>query len=307
VLKIISPANRHLTNRPNLAGFRRYWQESHGPLFANTRQLWGYVQHHTLSEAFDGVPTPTFDGASVFYYENLDVLKNPLAAPEAIALREAVGRDDRQLFDRSEEWPMHLKRASVVATEHVVLDGEKTPEMVKLMLLVSRLPGLTIEQFVEHWRDVHGLLVLDLPGLRRYVQNHPVLEAYGVRGMSHDGWAELWFADLAALQAAVASPQWAEVRKDSAMLFAEPRGVIIARETVQKWNFNPTTTFDVSGLTDEEIRSRLQEQGYRSLAAEPAAPEQIRAASRAGLLAVWTPEHLVTIDDSRIDARPELG
>jgi hypothetical protein len=123
--------------------------------------------------------------------------------------------------------------------------------------------------------------------------------------MSHDGWAELWFDDLESLQTAVASPQWAEVREDSAMLFAEPRGVIIARETVQKWDFKATSTFGVSDLSEDEIRSRLQEHGYHSLAADAAAPGKIRAASQAGLLAVWTAEHLVTIDDSRIDARPE--
>jgi uncharacterized protein (TIGR02118 family) len=305
MLKIISPANRHLSNRPALADFTRYWTESHGPLFANTKLLWGYVQHHTLPEAFNGLPKPTFDGASVFYYESLDVLKNPLTTPEALALREEVGKDDRQLFDRSDTWPMHLKRASIVTEEKVILDGEKTPSMVKLLLLVSRLPGLTIEQFTEHWEQVHGPLAAKLPGLRRYVQNHPVLEAYGVRGMSHDGYAELWFDDLPSLQAAYASPEWAAVREDSAMLFAEPRGVVVARETVQKWDYVATTTFDVSDLSEEEIRSHLQRQGYRALAADPKAPGAIKAASAAGLLAVWTDEHLVTIDDTRIDARPE--
>jgi uncharacterized protein (TIGR02118 family) len=305
MLKIISPANRHLSNRPALADFTRYWTESHGPLFANTKLLWGYVQHHSLPEAFNRTPKPTFDGASVFYYEDLEPLKSPLQTPEALTLRAAVGADDRQLFDRSDGWPMHLKRASVVATEKVILDGEKTPSMVKLMLLVSRLPGLTIEQFVEHWQDVHGPIAVKLPGLRRYVQNHPVLEAYGVRGMSHDGWAELWFDDLAALQAAYASPEWAAVREDSAMLFAEPRGVIIARETVQKWDFKATTTFDVSDWSKAEIRQRLEKDGYRSLAADPGAPARIKAASQAGLLGVWTEEHLVTIDGSRIDARPD--
>ncbi len=216
-----------------------------------------------------------------------------------------MGKDDRQLFDRSDTWPMHLKRASIVGTEKVILDGEATPSMVKLVLLVSRLPGLTIEQFVEHWQDVHAPLVTKLPPLRRYVQNHPVLEAYGVRGMSHDGWAELWFDDLAALRAAYASPEWAAVHEDSDMLFAEPRGVIIARETVQKWDYKATTTFDVSDLGEDEVRARLQQQGYTSLAADPSAPGKILAASRAGLLAVWTDEHLVTVDSSRIDARPE--
>jgi uncharacterized protein (TIGR02118 family) len=306
MLKIISPANRHLSHRPALGDFTRYWTESHGPLFANTKTLWGYVQHHTLPEAFEGTPKPTFDGASVFYYEDLEPLKHPLQTPEALVLRAAVGADDRQLFDRSEGWPMHLKRASVVATEKVILDGETMPSMVKLMLLVSRLPGLTIEQFVEHWQDVHGPIAARLPGLRRYVQNHPVLEAYGVRGMSHDGWAELWFDDLPALQAAYASPQWTAVREDSAMLFAEPRGVIIARETVQKWDFKPTTTFDVSGWSEDDIRQRLEKEGYRTLAADPAAAIKIKEASKAGLLAVWTAEHLVTIDESGIDARPGL-
>ena len=305
MLKIISPANRHLSNRPALADFTRYWTESHGPLFANTKLLWGYVQHHTLPEAFDGVPKPTFDGASVFYYESLDALKNPLTTPEALALREEVGKDDRQLFDRSDTWPMHLKRASIVTTEKVIVEGETSPSMVKLILLVSRLPGLTIEQFTEHWEQVHGPLAAKLPGLRRYVQNHPVLEAYGVRGMSHDGYAELWFDDLAGLQAACASSEWAAVRENSAMLFADPRGIVIARETVQKWDGKAMTTFDVSSWSEEEIRQRLAGEGYRALAADPTAPGKLKSASQAGLLAVWTDEHLVTIDDSRIDARPE--
>lgn len=305
MLKIISPANRHLTNRPALADFTRYWRESHGPLFSNTKTLWGYVQHHTLGEAFEGTPRPTFDGASVFYYESLEPLRNPPQTPEAVALRAAVGADDRQLFDRSGRWPMHLKRASVVAMEKVIVDGEALPSMVKLLILVSRLPGLTIEQFVEHWQEVHAPLVVQLPGLRRYVQNHPVIEAYGVRGMSHDGWAELWFDDLPALQAACASPEWAALRQDSAMLFAEPRGVIIARETVQKWAWKATTSFDVSALSEEEIRARLAKDGYVTLVADAKAPGQIKAASERGCLAVWTGEHLVTIDESRIDARPE--
>lgn len=305
MIKIISPANRHLSNRPDLRDFTRYWTESHGPLFSNTKLLWGYVQHHTLPEAFEGVPRPTFDGASVFYYESMDALRNPLKTPEALALREAVGPDDRQLFDRSDTWPMHLKRASIVSTEKVIFDGEKAAGMVKYVMLVSRLPGLTIEQFSERWESVIAPMVLQIPGLRRYVQNHPVLEAYGVRGMSHDGWAEAWFDDLGSLQAAYASPEWQAVRDETAMLFAEPRGVIIARETLQKWDGVARTVANVSGWSEEEIRTRLHLEGYRELAADAEAPGKIKAASQAGLLAVWTAEHLVTIDSSRIDARPE--
>jgi hypothetical protein len=53
-----------------------------------------------------------------------------------------------------------------------------------------------------------------------------------------------------------------------------------------------------------EIRERLAAQGYEALAADPGAPAAIRAAAAAEALAVWTDEHLVTIDASAIDARP---
>jgi hypothetical protein len=37
-----------------------------------------------------------------------------------------------------------------------------------------RRQGLAAWQFREHWRQVHAGLGARLPGLRRYVQNHPV-------------------------------------------------------------------------------------------------------------------------------------
>jgi hypothetical protein len=56
---------------------------------------------------------------------------------------------------------------------------------------------------------------------------------------------------------------------------------------------------------EDDIRSRLEHDGYVSLAAGPEIPRKIKAAAATGTLAVWTAEHLVTIDASRIDARPQ--
>jgi hypothetical protein len=66
MIKVLAPALRHPTNR-SLGDFHRYWGESHGPLFANTKVLRGYVQHLTLPEAYEGQPEPTFDGGSTAY------------------------------------------------------------------------------------------------------------------------------------------------------------------------------------------------------------------------------------------------
>jgi uncharacterized protein (TIGR02118 family) len=305
MIKVLAPANRHPSNR-SLTDFHRYWAESHGPLFANTGYLRRYVQHLSLPESYDGEPSSNLDGASMFWYDDLEALRHPSDLPAAVALREAVRADDQQLFDRDmDTWPLHHKRASITATERVVVDGKAEPSTVKAIFMVGKLPGLTHDEFFGHWFDVHGALGSKLPGLQRYVQNHAILEAYTVRQMTHDGWAELWFDDLEALRRAHASPQWEALREDGRTLFAQPMGVVIARERVQKWEGIVPAPLDTSGWTEASVRERLESEGYGPLAADPAGPAKVLAAARAGLLAVWTPEHLVTIDESRIDARPE--
>jgi uncharacterized protein (TIGR02118 family) len=259
MIKVISAARRHPTHRP-LAEFHRYWAERHGPLFARTPELRAYVQHHTLPEAYAGEPMPTHDGASMFWYDDLEALRHPLASPvlssvfspadgdlydwyvasarygspDALTLREAVGADDRQLFDRSPDWPLDDKRTSVVAEERVIVDGKTSPEMVKAIYTAARRPGLSLAEFSKHWFEVHGALGAKAPGLRRYVQNHAPPEAYAVRGLTHDGFSELWFDDLASLRASLKSPEWQALREDGQSLFAQPMSVVVARERVIK-------------------------------------------------------------------------
>jgi hypothetical protein len=91
----------------------------------------------------------------------------PKADRAAEALYEEVLADDEQLFDRTVSWPTHYKRASVVATEHVVVDGPTTPDMVKAIFIAARLPGLTLKEFFDHWGTVHATLGSAVRGLRR--------------------------------------------------------------------------------------------------------------------------------------------
>ena len=197
MIKVLAPALRHPTNR-SLVDFHRYWADTHGPLYVNSPRLRRYVQHLTLPEAYGGEPAPTFDGVSMFWFDELADYGMP-ADPEGRALLEAVIADDRQLFDRSTDWPTHHRRATCVGEERVIVDGETRPEMVKMIVICLRHPGLTLREFSEHWEHVHGPLAARSPGLRRYVQNHRLEESVGE---THDGWAELWFDDLASLRAA---------------------------------------------------------------------------------------------------------
>jgi uncharacterized protein (TIGR02118 family) len=48
--------------------------------------------------------------------------------------------------------------------------------VIKSISLLTRKAGLTHEQFVKHWVEVHAPLAHAVPGLRRYVQSHIVEE-----------------------------------------------------------------------------------------------------------------------------------
>ena len=87
--------------------------------------------------------------------------------------------------------------------------------MVKIVVLLSRRPGMSREEFEWYWREQHLPLVAKLPGLRRLVANR-VLPGPHDPAPAYDGVAEDWFDDLQAHDAALASPQGQAVLADAA-------------------------------------------------------------------------------------------
>src|ERR1700737_4167970 len=55
-----------------------------------------------------------------------------------------------------------------------------------------------------------------IPGLRRLVQSHAVAHPSGFPPADFDGVAELWFDDLAAIEAAPRSAEWRASTEDEA-------------------------------------------------------------------------------------------
>ncbi len=79
------------------------------------------------------------------------------------------------------------------------------------MGLLNKHADWSLEQFRQHWRDHHGPLARQLPGLRHYQQNHVVDCAQ--RGISYrrgpeqlEGISQLAFDDDTAMLAAMAGP-----------------------------------------------------------------------------------------------------
>jgi uncharacterized protein (TIGR02118 family) len=112
--------------------------------------------------------------------------------------------------------------------------------MIKTVALLARKDGLSHEEFVKHWAEIHAPLAYACPGVARYTQT--VVKSSSIRtdvpGMdvAIDGVAELWFADQAALDLFNASPATRRLREDGTTFigrqisFTTEEKVIIPRE-----------------------------------------------------------------------------
>ena len=112
--------------------------------------------------------------------------------------------------------------------------------MIKSVSLLTRKAGLSHEEFVKHWLEVHAPLAHAMPGLRRYVQSHIVGERtrtdIPTTDVEVDGVAETWYDDCAAMERANASPEAKTLHADGALFigriksFITEEKVIIPRE-----------------------------------------------------------------------------
>ncbi len=94
--------------------------------------------------------------------------------------------------------------------------------MIKFTILLRRLPSMTRDEFVAYHRDRHAPLFRALPEVRqhvrRYVQCHTIPATIpGLPPVTFDGITELWFDDVAGLEALFGSEAYlATIRPDEA-------------------------------------------------------------------------------------------
>jgi uncharacterized protein (TIGR02118 family) len=120
--------------------------------------------------------------------------------------------------------------------------------MIVRMGLLTRKPGTTAEQFRRHWREMHGPLAAQMPGLRRYHQNHIVdsvqSEANCASGDWHlDGISELWFDDPAAMRAAVTSDAYRAVAADEPNCMVGTKVIVAEQNVVVPASFEGVRSF----------------------------------------------------------------
>ena len=92
--------------------------------------------------------------------------------------------------------------------------------MIKRASLLARKPGLSHEEFVKHWVEVHAPLARACPGISRYtltiVKSSSTRKDVAPIDVQVDGIAELWFKNQADYDAYQASPATKRLRDDGA-------------------------------------------------------------------------------------------
>lgn len=107
--------------------------------------------------------------------------------------------------------------------------------MIKLIAVPTKKPGITLEQFSDRWLNGHAPYLRRVPGLRRYVQSHRVVDGPEGGNAPYPGFASLWFDDEEAARAAPKSPEMTAAISHSED-FSVPGAtkVFVAREHVMR-------------------------------------------------------------------------
>jgi uncharacterized protein (TIGR02118 family) len=202
--------------------FQRYWLTTHAGIVKRMPGIRRYVQSHTLLAGYRK-GEPVFDGIAELWFDNTEALR-ALASTSEYA---AVMADEANFIDPT-------KRRSIITDEHVIKDGAIPQDGVKNVEFVMHKPGMPIEAFQKHWREIHGPLGAAIPVVKRYVQSHTRLGIYKSGKMpDYDGVAITWFDSTQAMRVSATMPEYDRTRADEPNFIAPGTlPIIITKEHV---------------------------------------------------------------------------
>jgi len=113
---------------------------------------------------------------------------------------------------------------------------EREWKVIKSIGLLTRKDGLSHEDFVTHWFEVHGPLAHAVPGVRRYVQSHILEERTRpdilTTEVEIDGVAELWYDDRAAMERANATAEAKRLHDDGALFIGRIKSFVVEERVI---------------------------------------------------------------------------
>ena len=99
--------------------------------------------------------------------------------------------------------------------------------MFKVIALLKRKPGMSVEDFQYYWRHKHGLLVAGCAQVRRHVQSGALPQGYQKGELLFDGISETWFDSAQAYAAYQDGPASSVILADQSNFVERNRTVLM--------------------------------------------------------------------------------
>ena len=182
--------------------FRSHWRQFHAPIAARLPGLRRYHQNHVIDAVQRGIDYPRgpvqVDGFSELWFDGQQAIDGAIASD---AMTELAADEAQFVGD------IYV----ITAEQHVVIPTPPGAPLIKRMSTLRRRDDVTAEQFRHEWFDVHSILVKRLPQVKGYTQNLISQRSHRRTPVSRDelpidGIVELWFEDVASLEAGFRSP-----------------------------------------------------------------------------------------------------
>jgi uncharacterized protein (TIGR02118 family) len=203
--------------RPGMteADFQRYWVEVHAVRYASKiPQIRRYLVDTRVALPGEN-GDPLWCGVAEIWLLN-----------EAEQLESLQSKEFLQGARLDEpNWAAFWRTVVLDTTAHVLLPGPpetRASGMAKLLVLSKRAEGLPLKAFRSYCLGAHAAKVMELPGLRRYIQGHVRDGFYAVGEAVLDCVEQLWFDSVDAARSAQNSVQQKLVEADY-RLFTEER------------------------------------------------------------------------------------
>lgn len=179
--------------------FQRYWTDVHAARYASRiPQIRRYLLDLRVPFG-DEREAPKWGGVAEIWLADEQEQLASLQSPEFL---EGARADEPN-------WAAFW-RTLVLDTDATVLRAgdEQAGNRVKLIRLIKRTEGLSLPDFREASLSKQADLALDIPGMSRYLQCHTRDHHYEIGESVLDAAYQMWFDDVAAARAAIASPEF---------------------------------------------------------------------------------------------------
>ncbi len=135
-------------------------------------------------------------------------------------------------------WAAFWQTIFLDTVAHEIVPGAPDGGGVKMTTLIKRRPGLALAEYREATLDGYGQAVGGIPGLRRYLHCHADDWAYTFGEAPFDSIEQIWFDDLDALRAGLASRYHAERVRPARQAIADPR-LVFSLTAREHWIIGP--------------------------------------------------------------------